>query len=65
MQIDVPRRDGGRGLTNIEASHEIAIKGLVQYLEMKLDTKYLVMVYTRNIKNTGDTPAGTTSSEEG
>lgn len=55
-------RQGIGPKTNLEAIHEISTQGLVHYLELKWQDKYLGMVYGRNtINKKGNTLAGTDS----
>ena len=44
-RLYIPRKVGGRGMINIETSHYIAKKGLCKYLELKVQDKYLGMVF--------------------
>lgn len=55
-RLYISRKEGGRGLTNIEMSHNIIIEGLNSYLKLKTSDKYLSMVYrqmfeTYKVKN--------------
>lgn len=44
-RLYVPRREGGRGLRNIELSFSTTTQGLACYLELKKHEKYLGMVF--------------------
>lgn len=44
-RLYIPRKDGGRGMQNIEANHNLANIGLNNYLELKQSDKFLGMVY--------------------
>lgn len=54
-RLYVSRKEGGRGMQNIEDSYSIAIEGLNQYLKLKSNTdKYLRMVYRQQTKDYKD-----------
>jgi len=50
-RLYLPRKSGGRGMQNIEISHNIAITGLNNYLKLKQTDKYVSMVYRQLNKN--------------
>lgn len=51
-RLYIPRRDGGRGLINLEDSYEIEKQALPKYLHLKQGDKYLGMVYRQTKKTT-------------
>uniref|UniRef100_A0A8D8ZI32 Uncharacterized protein n=1 Tax=Cacopsylla melanoneura TaxID=428564 RepID=A0A8D8ZI32_9HEMI len=50
-RLYIPRKEGGRGMVSIEASHTITNEGLNNYLKIKQNDKYLSMVYRQKQKN--------------
>ncbi|RZF47641.1 hypothetical protein LSTR_LSTR009525 [Laodelphax striatellus] len=49
-RLYIPRRDGGRGMSNLENTYAITQEGINNYLKLKQNDKHLGVVY-RQLKN--------------